>query len=113
MTSATAFRIFKQVPRLLFGRGNLERLGELLPPKKSKDDYYVFVIDDAHREGPVGERVHLEGADLVEWFPASEKEPSTAQVDALRDRVLDSGKGRLPVAIVGIGGGSTMDVSKA
>jgi 3-deoxy-alpha-D-manno-octulosonate 8-oxidase len=113
MTSVTAFRIFKQVPRLLFGRGSLERVGELLPPKKSKDEHYVFVVDDVHRGGPVGERILFEGADLVEWFPASKKEPSTAQVDALRDRVVESGKGRLPVAIVGIGGGSTMDVAKA
>ena len=45
----TQFRVFKQVPRLLFGAGSLERLPELLPPKQGQDAYYVFVIDDVLR----------------------------------------------------------------
>jgi 3-deoxy-alpha-D-manno-octulosonate 8-oxidase len=113
MTPTSSFRIFKQVPRLLFGRGTLERLGELLPAKGASDDCYVFVIDDVHREGPMAGRLNIAVADMLEWFPASHKEPSTAQIDALRDKVVGSRKGRLPMAIVGIGGGSTMDVAKA
>ena len=45
------FRIFKQVPRLLFGTGTLKRLHELLPEKEN-DDYYIFVIDDALKNDP-------------------------------------------------------------
>jgi 3-deoxy-alpha-D-manno-octulosonate 8-oxidase len=109
----TSFRIFKQVPRLLFGRGSFARLNELLPAKQANGDFYVFVIDDVHRAGSMGGRLNIDDADLLEWFPASEKEPSTTQIDKLRDKVLQSRNGRLPMAIVGVGGGSTMDVAKA
>ena len=112
MNAITSFRIFKQVPRLLFGRGSLPRLGELLPARKSKGDYCVFVVDDVHRAGSLEDRLNIYDADLLEWFPASEKEPSTAQIDILRDKVMKSRNG-LPIAIVGVGGGSTMDVAKA
>ena len=39
------FRIFKQVPRLIFGKNSINRIDELLPEKK-ENDYYVYVIDD-------------------------------------------------------------------
>src|SRR5580658_4015408 len=99
MTPTSSFRIFKQVPRLLFGRGALGRLGELLPAKPASDDYYAFVIDDVHRDGPLAGRLNIAAPDMLEWFPASQKEPSTAQIDALRDKVGGSRKGRPPMAI--------------
>jgi 3-deoxy-alpha-D-manno-octulosonate 8-oxidase len=107
------FRVFKQVPRILFGQGSLERLPELLPAKASAENYYVFVVDDVHRDTGVRGRLPITGTDHLEWFPATEGEPSTAQVDALRDKLVALRDGRLPTAIIGVGGGSTMDVAKA
>lgn len=104
-------RIFKQVPRILFGRGSLERLDELLPPRAG--GYRVYVVDSVHRDGALPGRLRPEAGDLVEWFDATAKEPSTAQVDALRDRVVAARGGRLPEAVVGVGGGAGMDVAKA
>jgi len=109
----TRFRIFKQVPRLLFGAGALERLPELLPVKEGAEDYYIFVIDDVMRNYAILERIRPDAADMVEWFPASAKEPSTAQVDALREQVVSERGGLMPRAVIGLGGGSTMDVAKA
>src|SRR5947207_1701924 len=106
-------RIFKQVPRLLFGAGSLERLPELLPEKEGADDYYIFVLDDVLRAYGIFDQLRSDPADMVEWFPASAKEPSTDQVDALRDKVLLARQGGMPKAVIGIGGGSTMDVAKA
>ncbi len=109
-----AFRIFKQVPRLLFGKGSLKRLAELLPERKEKGDYYVYVVDEVLASNRnVLEVLSDSGDHLVEWFPASAKEPSTSQVDDIRDKVAENGGGTLPAAIIGIGGGSTMDVAKA
>ena len=43
------FRIFKQVPRIIFGPNSLDRISELLN-RKSNNDYYVFIIDDVFKE---------------------------------------------------------------
>lgn len=107
------FKIFKQVPKLLFGEGSLARIHELLPPKTGGGDYYVFVIDDVLKSTLPLETLGIESDDMVHWFPATLKEPSTIQVDALRDQVVAERKGKMPAAIIGIGGGSTMDVGKA
>ncbi len=104
-------RVFKQVPRILFGRGALVRLPELLPPLRGAEDYYLVVIDAVHRQRALDTRLPLANAQVIEWFDAK-KEPSTAQVDTLRDRI--AGQARpLPTAVIGIGGGSAMDVAKA
>ncbi len=107
------FRIFKQVPRIIFGGNSLDRISELLPVKKGHNDYYVFVIDDIFKEKKIEFRLSVDKNDFVEWFPASLKEPTTDQVDFLRDKLNNEFKGKLPIAVIGIGGGSTMDVAKA
>ncbi|EMN88893.1 iron-containing alcohol dehydrogenase family protein [Leptospira weilii] len=108
----TSLRIFKQVPRLLFGLNTIDRINELLP-KKNNGDYYIFIIDDVHQKGILHSRLKHTSEDMVEWFPASIKEPSTLQIDTLRDKFMQARDHKLPKAIVGIGGGSTMDVAKA
>ena len=107
------FRIYKQVPRLLFGNGSLKRIIELLPVKQSNDDYYVFVIDDVLKNSEITKNISLDQSDWIEWFPASKKEPSTIQVDTLRDAIVKDRANKMPAAIIGIGGGSTMDIAKA
>lgn len=106
-------RVFKQVPRILFGRGAFERLPELLPARTAASPYYVFVVDAVHRDGTLSNRLPLGGEDMVEWFDATAGEPSTAQVDALRDKLRAAKRGVTPAAVIGIGGGATMDVAKA
>ncbi|AVQ13764.1 Alcohol dehydrogenase, iron-dependent [Leptospira santarosai] len=108
----TSLRIFKQVPRLLFGLNTIDRINELLP-KKDNEDYYIFIIDDVHKKGAILNRLKCASEDIIEWFPASAKEPSTAQIDNLKDKFIQIRNQKLPRAIVGIGGGSTMDVAKA
>ncbi|EMO45725.1 iron-containing alcohol dehydrogenase family protein [Leptospira santarosai] len=108
----TSLRIFKQVPRLLFGLNTIDRINELLP-KKNNEDYYIFIIDDVHQKGTILNRLKCASEDIIEWFPASAKEPSTAQIDNLKDKFIQIRNQKLPRAIVGIGGGSTMDVAKA
>jgi 3-deoxy-alpha-D-manno-octulosonate 8-oxidase len=107
------FRIFKQVPRMLFGEGSLNRINELLPNKSDIDDYYVYVIDDVLKNGKSLSNLTFDQTDLVEWFPATKKEPSTIQVDDLKKSIVERKNEKMPLAIIGIGGGSTMDIAKA
>ena len=107
------FRIFKQVPRLLFGEGTLSRVNELLPAKTNNNDYNVYVIDDVLKDSKILENLKFDQVDWIEWFPASIKEPSTIQVDKLRDSIINTYKNKMPIAIIGIGGGSAMDIAKA
>lgn len=105
----TGSRIFQQVPRLLFGAGVVSRLNELLPPVGGGR---LFVVDAVLEAQNVVDRLPIDDGDEVEWFPAAEHEPSTEQVDRLRNRIVGR-PGGLPTAVVGVGGGSTMDVAKA
>ena len=107
------FRIFKPVPRLLFGDGTLGRVTELIPTKSNNDDYNVYIIDDVLKGSEILASLKFDQVDWIEWFPASKKEPSTIQVDELRDAIIHKHNNKMPVAIIGIGGGSTMDIAKA
>lgn len=86
---------------------------ELLPSKNHNNDYYIYVIDDVLKNSTILSKLIIDKNDLIEWFPASKKEPSTIQVDELKNRICDKKNNVLPNAIIGIGGGSTMDIAKA
>jgi 3-deoxy-alpha-D-manno-octulosonate 8-oxidase len=74
------FRIFKQVPRIIFGKQSLFRLQELLPDNVG---YRCFVVDDFHGQKFLEEKIRnlMKEQDHIEWFPASKNEPKTTQVD--------------------------------
>lgn len=107
------FRIFKQVPRIIFGENSLRRLEELLPKKENPSDYRVFVIDDVHQDSSILNCLEIGDEDILEFFPATSKEPTTTQVDKIRDSIIEKKNNNLPLSVIGIGGGSTMDVGKA
>jgi len=71
----------------------------------------VFMIDDVHKGKPFISKLPTEKEDLL-VFVNVDVEPKTKYVDELTERVR-SFSSRLPDALVGIGGGSTMDIAKA
>ncbi len=105
------FRNFKVVPRVIFGRGCFNQLGEILADRRDgSGDFVVFLVDDAFREKPLADRLPLQAEDLLLWVNVDD-EPKTAYVDRLRDEVRQHGE--KAAGVVGIGGGSTMDLAKA
>ena len=105
-------RIFKQVPRLMFGRGSYSKFPEILAEYRN-GGYIVFIVDHVHEKSGFLESIPSKKKDIVLPVDTSLHEPTVDQVDGLRDHILDFKEGQTPSFIVGIGGGSAMDISKA
>jgi 3-deoxy-alpha-D-manno-octulosonate 8-oxidase len=106
------FRNFKSVEKTAYGRGSLNKLNEILEPfRNSGKGYMLFLLDEyfEDKEDLKG-RIPIKENDSLEIIEVSE-EPTTQLIDGLRDKyLLEKG---LPAGVVGIGGGSVLDVAKA
>jgi 3-deoxy-alpha-D-manno-octulosonate 8-oxidase len=106
------YRNLRMVPNLIFGRGSVRQLGDVLSPRRSGNaSAVVFMIDDVHQNKPFVQDLPVEDKDVL-LFVNVDVEPKTRYVDELTQRVKGSIDGR-PDALVGIGGGSTLDLAKA
>ncbi len=106
------FRNFKMVSRVVFGRGCFNQLDDILAEKRVDDNsFVVFLVDDVFENSALKGRLPIEHRDLVIWVNVYD-EPKTSYVDALTERVRAYASD-LPAGIIGIGGGSTMDLAKA
>lgn len=106
------FRNFKNVGKCAYGRGSFARLGEIIAPKRKENNgYFVFIVDDYFKDKPLVQQLPAESNDRVEFIYCGGEEPKTSQIDNLRDSIL--AEGGLPAGVIGIGGGSAMDIAKA
>ena len=106
------YRNFKIVPNIIFGRGSFNQLGDILKAKRpANESTMVFVLDSVFTNTELEARLPLEKGDLLMHVNVDE-EPTTNYVDELVAKVRAS-TSRLPDGIIGIGGGSTMDLAKA
>lgn len=105
------FRNFKMVDYVIFGRGSINQLGEIIAPHRKGDAPMIFFVD-YHFEGNAAfaARLPLEGKDKIVYIDVTD-EPKTKVVDALRDQLVKE-FGAVS-GIIGIGGGSVMDMAKA
>ena len=110
------FRNFRMVSYIVFGRGSFNQLDEILSrQRKNGESVMVFCVDDVFKDKPLKDRLPVKDRDLLLWVNA-DVEPKTSYVDSLTRQIKDEMnklQGGLPAGIIGIGGGSTMDIAKA
>jgi 3-deoxy-alpha-D-manno-octulosonate 8-oxidase len=106
------YRNIKGVERTVFGRGSFEQLDEILVGRRNDNDKFVlFVIDHYFKGRDLEKRVPAKPEDIVLFIDVTSHEPTTEQIDKIRDTTKAT-KG-IPGVVVGIGGGSILDIAKA
>ncbi|PVD52970.1 alcohol dehydrogenase [Terrimonas sp.] len=103
---------FKNADRIAFGRGSFKGLSSIITQKRLlNNNFFLFIVDQYFADKDLFYRIPAEKGDVVKLINVDPHEPTTAQVDNIRDEIL--GSIGLPSGIVGIGGGSIMDITKA
>lgn len=106
------FRNFPMVPRVVFGNGSFDKLGEVLMPKRKHSEApMIYLVDDVFEGTTIAERIPSIFCDQIIFVSANE-EPSTIQVDSLVAAIKNNFQ-EPPSGIIGIGGGTLLDLSKA
>jgi len=104
------FRNFKMVGYVVYGRGSFNQLNEIIEPHRKEDDPMIFLVDHFFKGKSLINRLPLRGHDKVVFADVT-YEPKTSLVDKLAQQLKDE-FGKVS-GIIGIGGGSTMDLAKA
>jgi len=108
-----SYKNYPMVARIVFGRGSFNQLEDLLEPKRSHIDApFVFIVDDVFKGNAwLTGRIPLKYDDKIIYVSADE-EPKTSQIDELVEQIILDTKQK-PSGIIGIGGGTILDVAKA
>src|SRR5687768_15906440 len=104
------FRNFKMVDYVIYGRGSFGQLSEIIATRRKDNAPMVFLVDHYFENKPLVNRVPVERNDKIIYADVT-YEPKTTYVDSIA-RQLKEEFGQVS-GIVGIGGGSTMDLAKA
>lgn len=104
------FRNFKMVDYVIYGRGSFNQLDEILSPQRNEEFPMIFLVDHFFEGKTLPDKIPLQGKDKV-IFADVAYEPKTTYVDKIATELKEE-FGKVS-GVVGIGGGSTMDLAKA
>lgn len=108
-----SFKNYPMVSRVVFGRGSFNQLSEIIEPKRINTKApFIYLVDDVFKGNSwITSRIPLSYKDELFYISTAE-EPKTSQVDELVEQIILRHNER-PSGIIGIGGGSILDLSKA
>jgi 3-deoxy-alpha-D-manno-octulosonate 8-oxidase len=98
------------VDYVVYGRGAFNQLDEIIAPHRKDGKPVIFLVDHFFENKPLPDRVPLRGRDKIVFADVT-YEPKTTYVDKLAKQLKDE-FGSVS-GVIGIGGGSTMDLAKA
>ncbi len=104
------FRNFKMVGYVVYGRGSFNQLDEIIAPYRKNDKPMIFLVDYFFDGKPLVNRIPVRGNDKIIFVDVT-YEPKTTYVDQLAQQLKEE-FGTIS-GVIGIGGGSTMDLAKA
>ncbi|WP_338734070.1 iron-containing alcohol dehydrogenase family protein [Mangrovimonas cancribranchiae] len=108
-----SYKNFPMISRVVFGRGSFSQLQEVLQPKRlNAKAPFIYLVDDVFKGNAwVTSRIPLSYDDEILYISADE-EPKTSQVDILVEQIILKYREK-PSGIIGIGGGTILDLAKA
>jgi len=111
-------KLVKNVGRYNIGASSLAELGGLLARlreqavREGKKGGVIFLVDQYFKaDATLADRLGLQASDVLEFIPTKD-EPKTDDIDRLVAALILKGYSE-PAAVVGMGGGITMDCAKA
>ena len=109
----TEIKNAKNVLHYIYGAGSLASLNSILIEQKQTDlDYAIYYVDQFFsNQNSLIETLPVLPVDLVRFVDTA-REPTTDDINKFTDEIIREGKSK-PFAIIGVGGGATMDVAKA
>ncbi len=106
-------RNFPMVPKVVFGKGAFNQIGDIISCERKGVAPFIYLIDDVFENNTsfIENRIPLSSMDELIYVSTAE-EPKTSQVDAIVSKIKNDYQ-YVPSGIIGIGGGSILDLSKA
>jgi 3-deoxy-alpha-D-manno-octulosonate 8-oxidase len=105
------FRNFKMVDYVVYGKGSFSQLDEILSVKREGNAPMVYLLDHHFENNEAFKAtIPLKGNDVLIIADVTH-EPKTSYVDEIANDLKS--KFEIVSGIIGIGGGSTMDLAKA
>ncbi len=104
---------FPMVPKVVFGNGSFNQIGDIISPERNGVAPFIYLIDNVFESNTsfIEDRIPLFSTDEI-IYVSTEEEPKTSQVDSIVAKIKKDYQ-FVPSGIIGIGGGSILDLSKA